>query len=191
MLEMGLATSTDTVGRWMAHRIAELMETARAARGTPSEAAAAQACQDAILALWQHRSAWPQGWPPPLAVEAAAELAAAASPGQSGRNRASFIAHPQALHHQVVATFVDLIASSFDTTTERDWLEKFGDFLSEDERALLKRVTDVPSLRRLVSTTNEDPASRLKDLAQQYQATVVAMVTAIESLLQGDDHPTD
>jgi hypothetical protein len=149
---MGLAESTDTVGRWMAHHIAELMETARAARGKPSEAAA--------------------------------------SSGQRGRGRGGFITGPVELHHQVLATFVDLLASSFDTTTERDWLEKYGDFLSEEERALLKRVTEVPSLRHLVSTANEDPASRLKDLAQQYQAAVVAMVTAIESIFQTDDHST-
>lgn len=190
VLEMGLAESTDTVGRWMAHRIAELMETARAAHGTPSGAAAAKACQDAILALWQHRSAWPHGWPPPLAGVVAAELAAASS-SQSGRGRGSFIAGPQELHHQIIATFVDLIVSSFDSTTERDWLERFGDFLGEEERALLKRVTEVPSLRRLVSAANEDPASRLKDLAQQYQAAVVAIVTAVESVFRADGHSTD
>lgn len=49
----------DTLGRWMAHRLAELMQTAEKDEEAKAEAT------DLILRLWKHRSNWPEGWPPP------------------------------------------------------------------------------------------------------------------------------
>lgn len=56
--------TSDTLGRWMAHRIAEMMEDAQRS-GDAERAAKESACAEAILKLWQHRKAWPNG-PRPL-----------------------------------------------------------------------------------------------------------------------------
>ena len=52
--------SVDTLGRWMAHYLAELMD---AAANAPQEerAAARKRCCDAILDLWSHRAELPDG----------------------------------------------------------------------------------------------------------------------------------
>ena len=56
--ELGLADSIDTLGRWMAHRVAELIEAAE------DDEAVKEQASDLILRLWGHRSDWPHGWPP-------------------------------------------------------------------------------------------------------------------------------
>jgi len=58
--ELGLEPSVDTLGRWMAHYIADLIVKAESA---PSEEkqVAEDRCFEAILALWKHRAELPNG----------------------------------------------------------------------------------------------------------------------------------
>lgn len=58
--ELGIDQSVDTLGRWMAHYIAELIVDAEKAH--PEERLAKmQTCCDAILNLWKHRHTLPDG----------------------------------------------------------------------------------------------------------------------------------
>lgn len=59
MAQLGLDTTTDTLSRWMAHRVADLIS-----QGEQDEARRAEAT-DLIMRLWERRGTWPQGWPPP------------------------------------------------------------------------------------------------------------------------------
>jgi hypothetical protein len=58
--ELDMETSVDTLGRWMAHYVAELMD---AAENAPSQerVVAQKRCSDAILELWSHRAELPDG----------------------------------------------------------------------------------------------------------------------------------
>jgi hypothetical protein len=58
--ELGSGPRVDTLARWMAHYIAEQMETARNAMGD-DKFEAEQRCFEIILKLWQHRSSLPNG----------------------------------------------------------------------------------------------------------------------------------
>lgn len=58
--ELGLDDSVDTLGRWMAHHIAELMKELEVATVDNRSTKQAQ-LRDAILALWAHRSELPNG----------------------------------------------------------------------------------------------------------------------------------
>ncbi len=58
--ELGLETSVDTLGRWMAHYIAELMTKAENATGA-EKSEAKKTCFEAILTLWKHRAVLPSG----------------------------------------------------------------------------------------------------------------------------------
>lgn len=58
--ELGLDPGTDTLSRWMAHYIAELIHSAEISGGENKMAERA-ACAEAILALWQHRHELPSG----------------------------------------------------------------------------------------------------------------------------------
>lgn len=60
MNELGIDDSTDTLGRWMAHYIAELMHSAETAGPEDRPAKLAQ-CAAAILEIWNHRHQLPDG----------------------------------------------------------------------------------------------------------------------------------
>ncbi|WP_407070387.1 AVAST type 3 anti-phage proein Avs3b [Mycoplana dimorpha] len=65
---MNVDGSADTLGRWMAHYVAELIDEAE--RATGSEKAAAQdRCFTAILELWSHRAEFPRGMRPHQELE--------------------------------------------------------------------------------------------------------------------------
>ncbi len=66
--ELGLEESCDTLGRWMAHYIAELITKAEKATGAQKDIAERE-CAAVILALWQHRSELPDGRRPFEALE--------------------------------------------------------------------------------------------------------------------------
>lgn len=61
--ELGLDESVDTLGRWMAHYIAEKMEAAESTTGEARDQKMSE-CRDAILKLWAHRSKLPNGQRP-------------------------------------------------------------------------------------------------------------------------------
>jgi len=56
--QLGLEMSTDTLSRWMAHYIAELLATVEGTCGD-ERITAEKRCFEAILALWEHRSEYP------------------------------------------------------------------------------------------------------------------------------------
>jgi len=58
--ELGLESSTDTLGRWMAHYIADLIAKAKSA-ADEQKSEAERYCFDAILELWKHRAELPSG----------------------------------------------------------------------------------------------------------------------------------
>lgn len=58
--ELGLDDSVDTLGRWMAHYIADLITKVEHASGS-DKIAAQRECFEAILTLWKHRSGLPDG----------------------------------------------------------------------------------------------------------------------------------
>ena len=58
--ELGLDPGVDTLSRWMAHYIAELIKDAETAK-VEDRTAKFSMCADAILKLWEHRSELPNG----------------------------------------------------------------------------------------------------------------------------------
>ena len=58
--ELGLDQSVDTLGHWMAHYIAELIDDAENAHAD-ERPAKMRACSEAILSLWKHRHELPDG----------------------------------------------------------------------------------------------------------------------------------
>ncbi|MGJ8640064.1 MAG: hypothetical protein ACSHYA_11810 [Opitutaceae bacterium] len=56
--ELGIQKSVDTLGRWMCHYIAELIDAAENAQADEAEAKK-KLCCDEILKLWEHRNSFP------------------------------------------------------------------------------------------------------------------------------------
>lgn len=61
--ELGPDQSVDTLARWMAHYVAELIQAAETANGEERQAKMA-ACASTILDLWKHRGRFPSGMRP-------------------------------------------------------------------------------------------------------------------------------
>lgn len=61
--ELELADSVDTLGRWMAHYVADLMHGVESETGADRLARQAE-LRDAVLALWEHRFELPNGTRP-------------------------------------------------------------------------------------------------------------------------------
>lgn len=78
--ELGLEDGrSDALSRWMAHDIAERLREAETAVG-PAREAARRACSEAILNLWVHRMAFPDGHRPMQDAETAARIMARLDP---------------------------------------------------------------------------------------------------------------
>lgn len=70
--ELKLVESTDTLARWMAHYVAELIVRARAAPASERERAEHE-CAQAILDLWGKAAAFPTAHPPFESIDRVAE----------------------------------------------------------------------------------------------------------------------
>ena len=58
--ELGLEDSTDTLGRWMAHHVAELMEKATRESDSESRRKAQDQAVETILRIWERRASLPR-----------------------------------------------------------------------------------------------------------------------------------
>jgi hypothetical protein len=67
--DLGIDDSSDVLGRWMAHYLAELIEAAKTA-SAEARPAKLEKCSEAILNLWKHRHELPNGKRPFEGVEA-------------------------------------------------------------------------------------------------------------------------
>lgn len=80
--ELGLDQSVDTLGRWMAHYIAELIDNAEKA-SSEERPEKMQACCEAILKLWAHRQNLPDGRRPFQDLESMLRTLASLDPEDS------------------------------------------------------------------------------------------------------------
>jgi hypothetical protein len=136
--QLGLETSTDTLSRWMAHRVAELVQqTEQGSQEAKKEAA------ELIIGLWERRSAWPKGWPPPKTTEAIRGLTPS-----SERHREVDATHPwlsrldvlDEVHEAERAIWLRLALGELDLTDEIAAAELHESSLDDDERLLFKTL---------------------------------------------------
>jgi hypothetical protein len=127
----------DTLGRWMAHRLAELMQTAENDEEAKAEAT------DLILRLWEHRSDWPEGWPPPK-TESVRRALEPVSPFPAERDEDEDGSDPwlrrvprlTRLQEEEREVWRDLALLDLDLGVELEGIGMVGDDLDEEERAL-------------------------------------------------------
>ncbi|MET9400911.1 hypothetical protein [Kitasatospora sp. NPDC002965] len=194
--ELDPAGTGDTLTKWLAHHIAELITTADHARvtGTAEEAThAAEQCRRAVLDLWAHRTAWPNGWPPPGAKQMAEILTSIDAPVY-GFQQGNGLSALERLHHQVLAALTDEETANEPTDAVQDWLESFEQLLAVDERKLLElyagradRAAAPAGPPPTERSTNDDAeasgqtdltpqARRALDLAHRYHETVRSLL---------------
>jgi len=202
LAELGDPRTNSTLARWLAHDTARLVQAADRAHadGDADADARADAARDAILRLWQARSSWPNGWPPPHAAEIGRLLDQLPTLDQDsgGWCQHTLLGRLQDIHLHLLGAVVDLaIDGAGEGELEAAWLGRFGDLLSADESALLRRAADrhrrMDALllwwETLPSTAAGDeadgdvevvdgsqaPSHPVMDLADAYRDTVLSM----------------
>lgn len=150
--ELGLDQSTDTLSRWIAHRVAELMERAERARTKAARDSAARECESLILRLWERRTSWPQGWPPPSAARALERLTSAEEePNEFGIYRQRVVDDGDRTWLGTLPLIADLQRMELDAWRDaglievdvaeiNDWLNQQGANLPDGERAAFQRL---------------------------------------------------
>ncbi|MFF0371278.1 hypothetical protein [Micromonospora sp. NPDC005087] len=163
LAELGDARTNDTLTRWLAHHTAGLLDAADRARaaGDPDANVRAAEARAAILDLWEHRSAWPGGWPPSRAAAIVHLLEDLPDLEDPGWFRASALSRLQDLHHHVLAVLADLVAGDGDGV-EEGWLLTYGDRLTPDEATLLTRAASAPRRLDRLLHRREPEISRLR-----------------------------
>jgi hypothetical protein len=153
LAELGQSETTDTLTRWMSHRIAEVLT---AAGGEPSGQAASAAkreAEDAILRLWSRRHDWPNGWPPAGAASVLLDLERRAQPfGWQTRSvdqldtiEDVLMALDDLNTDEKLAYFqVVLESPNFDTGAR--WLANTSELMSGEEREALESVSRLAAL---------------------------------------------
>ena len=66
--ELSASQSDDTLARWMAHHVSEVMQAAEKSTGL-RKTEAEDRCREAILSLWKHISDFPRGHRPLADIE--------------------------------------------------------------------------------------------------------------------------
>lgn len=156
--ELSLDNSTDTLGRWMAHRVAELIDRENKA-GTPkAKNKAAADAADLVLRLWAHRSNWPKGWPP----ESAAKVLAALEPqpyktegSPSGSPWIDSLRRVADLQTKEWRLWTDFGLLDLDLGAEQRSLSDESGHLRDDEREVLEHLV---RRRNLAATEHFDGA---------------------------------
>lgn len=173
--ELDLEPGVDTLGRWMAHHLAEVMQEVESAEGSDKEQAQERAV-DLILKLWSHRRNLPRGAYPLNDLEPIISIIGRLRPEASPYQRHSADETEKLLTRifdglrLVVAHGILLIAESKELS---DDLDAAVPFLDDEERQFIEAVrgwiayvkTGVPQ-PPLVVLTEEEKADLDAELAE-------------------------
>jgi hypothetical protein len=146
--ELG-GTDATLLARWMAFRIAELMQRVDQEIDAAGRERAAQQCADLILQVWRARTRWPQGWPPETAAQVVAGLedrgpwrrASVPEDDEEVSWLTTLPAASDSLEAEHELWQLTALAET-DPTDIRAWLDQPGAELGEEERALLETITE-------------------------------------------------
>lgn len=195
--ELGLDEDRDdTLSRWMAHRIAELMREAGDGKTKAARQTAAKECESLILRVWERRTSWPKGWPPPTATKALERLSTPeddpdATPffqrqvkDDGERSWLGTLPLIVELHRQELDVWRDAGLRELDVRELADWLEQGGAELSAQEQLALARLTDAaasarsrlrridPRLTPAEQAVEDEPVARLEELGVRREALI-------------------
>ena len=138
--ELGFEDSVDTLGRWMSHRIAELIHRAQEAKTDTEKEAAERECTEVILKVWERRKYWPQGQP----LKDLSAFINTLTPDRYSSGRSESIPHElnwldalpilQALLEKEETVVLNTAIADLELEHDQEWLDAHPDELSEEER---------------------------------------------------------
>jgi hypothetical protein len=183
----------------MCHRIAELMGDSETARTKAARKAAADECGELILRLWEKRSAWPKGWPPPSAAIVLERLADPDSspwayrkdvdPEEANSWLATF---PLILELQ--SSEIDIwrqaALAEVDVEDAREWLKKHGKQMEVEERETLEDIIRAADssrewAERLASLRGKKKLLKQSDFAAQIRELSAKRAKLVKQAVNG------
>lgn len=155
--QLGDPYGENLVVHWMAHQLAEYLKSERDAESESERTVAREAASSLIIRLWQARSHWPSGWPPPeasklkqLLEDPAPRWERVSSAGASGEPWWDAVSDIEELHREEMRIYlygaiaeldIDAIGAALDAANRLDAAD--GDDLAFMRTALeLRGSTD-------------------------------------------------
>jgi hypothetical protein len=148
--ELGLDHTNNLLSRWMAHRVAELMERAKNAPSEEECEVARRECGELIMSLWERRMDWPQGGPLthilPTLCEITSELEGRGwqEPKLDGTWMGLVPVLNSLQKREKWVCFHGIFSDASKEAADRSrlWLEEHIDELSEEEKQLIEIYID-------------------------------------------------
>jgi hypothetical protein len=204
LTELDAGRTNNTLTRWLAHHTAALIDGADQAvtAGASDAATRVGEARAAVLELWEHRSSWPDGWPPPRAAEIVRLLNDLPALDEEHWRTGTVLDRLQRLHYQILGAMVDLTTGGGEPL-EQGWLANFGDRLTADEVTLLTRAAETDNridgligwFARLVEDGTDEagdtPSHPLTKLADTYRQTVLDCLQRATSQEVTDDESAE
>jgi hypothetical protein len=203
--ELGLEPGVDTLGRWMAHYIAELIKKAEETGNSAERRMARKRCCEAILRLWKHRSSLPHGARPLANLEsvlkAIENLRGNKTPWlRLAKKEVERTAGPWMAFAQVVeesglrmcrlAVLMAIAERAFGK--EKRWLRHHKEMLSKGEIRVIQNLDSWLSGGILWRTSEDrvsigdlEPDERFKMVLSKIEASIKQLNEAFESLRNG------
>jgi hypothetical protein len=189
----------DTLSRWMAHRIAELLDLSEKARRKADRQSAAREVEDLILRVWERRTTWPTGWPPETAARITELLEDRYPRFRTDEEQVSPSPWIDALQRlervqwREKQILLQAALADLDLGDERRALERYGDVLADDEVGLLKGLTSAQesALAALLNALDEDeaalaaPRRRGEATAKRLEALAKEREDLVNTVLEG------
>ncbi len=200
--ELGLEPGVDTLGRWMAHYIAELIKAVEEAHNPKERKKAQERCCQTILKLWEHRTSLPDGARPLSNFEgvlkAIKSLRGEKTPWlvlsaeQAGKIGGCWMEFAKAVEEKGVricriAALTAIAERAFGK--EKRWVREQGEMLSKEEREIIEFLDGWLSEKIKWQTNKEqdsisdlEPSERTNKVIKEIHASIKQIEGAFELL---------
>jgi hypothetical protein len=183
--ELKMVDSSDTLSRWMAHYVAELITSAENAEGE-MKAALEKECFDTILKLWANRDATPKGIRPLASLKDAMMLLNKIAYKFDGNWHRylegsdnpwkKFGVDVNDANRDIIRLLVFLQSLDTDLVNVKKWVADHGTLLSAEEQEI------VAGLDTIVSET--EYYFQLEELRKDSKELLSAIITHLEKLVE-------
>jgi hypothetical protein len=181
--------TTDTLARWMSHRLAELLTAAECAGDANARQSACEAATALILRVWDRRLQWPRGWPPPGAVDVLSDVESELPRSPWGVPRSpradlgALLGRLREFHDDEYGLMLERVLATADIDPTQRWLNAAADRMTDEEGdALIRFVARASAARR-----GDSVRARLRAATGEQEEAEPSPVEEIDAALEAVD----
>lgn len=200
--ELELNDRADTLSKWMAHYLAELIVQSKNSQDPAKRAEAENKCSEVIMSLWNHRAGLPGSARPlsdlePILVAIRSLINndepwihfATRTADESSNLWCDFIKQSYCADRRMayIATVAAIAESKFDR--EKRWLDENKEMLSEEEKEIIELLDvwlnselDWQTRQKRASVRGLNPKERTELILKELEASVLRQKQAVNKL---------